>query len=201
MVVIAIAALAVALASASTLLSKRRRIFQDVEVAWKHYANKRGMRFVFMAGWSRATMVSGFPPAIEGEVQGVPVDISVDYTRGAPMTRVEASLPSVSGEFLFAIYRRPAVEKIRAQLRGVEETLTGNKVFDAAFALFSNDIDLARSILDRRLAQVVGDFPRDFSYLYASRTRFTLMWPGVETDPAALDAALQVVWTACRRRA
>ena len=201
LVIVVVVALAVAMASASTFVSKRRRVFQNVEVAWKDYAQKRGMRFIFVGGWTRATVVSGFPPAIEGEVQGVPVDVTIDYTRGAPMTRVEATLPSVSSDFLFAIYRRRTVDRIRAELRGVEEAVTGNKVFDAAFALFSNDVDLARSILDRRLAQVIRDFPRDFSYLYASRTHFTLMWPGVETDQAALDAAIQVVFTACRRRA
>ena len=70
-----------------------------------------------------------------------------------------------------------------------------------AFSLLSNETDLARSILDRRLAQVVGDFPRKFSYLYSSQSRFTLIWPGMEAEPAVLDAAVNLVWTACRRRA
>jgi hypothetical protein len=195
------AGMAVALATVVTLLSTRKRRFQPLEVAWKQYAKKRGMRFVFVAGWSRATMVSGFPPAMEGEVQDVPVEVAIDYTRGVEMTRVEAVMPSITGEFLFAIYRRSALDQVRDKLSGVVETLTGNKVFDAKFALFSNNSDLARSILDRRLAQVVGDFRRDFSYLCVSRTRFTLMWVGMETDPKALDEAIQVVWTACRRRA
>jgi hypothetical protein len=198
--VIVIAALAVGLATVSSFLSSRKRRFQPLEVAWKQYAAKRGMRFIFVAGWSRATMVSGFPPAMEGEVRGVPIDVTIDYSRGAEMTRVDASLPGVTHEFLFAIYRRSSLKDAPAPADMVE-TLTGNKVFDANFALYSNNSDLARSILDRRLAQVVGDFRRAFSYLYVSRSRFTLMWMGMETEAKILDEAIDLVWTACRRRA
>jgi hypothetical protein len=207
-VVIFTAGIAVALASAFTFLTTRKRRFEPVEVAWKKYAAERGMSFVSTPGWSRATMVTGFPPAIEGEIQGVPVKVLVDYAwgsamypRGTPLTRVEAALPTISDDFLFAIYRRSALSRVGSELRDVKETITGNKAFDAVFALFSNDSDLARSILDRRLAQVIGDFPRESSYVYARGTRFALTWPEVETNPEILDAAVQLVWTACRRRA
>lgn len=199
--VIVIAGMAVAMASILTLTSSRKRRFQPLEVAWKQYAAKRGMRFVFVAGWNRATMVSGFPPAMEGEVQGVPIDVTIDYTRGAEMTRVDATLPGVNNDFLFAIYRRSSFKKDMPGLADMVETLTGNKVFDASYALYSNNSDLARSILDRRLAQVIGDFSREFTFLYVGRTRFTLLWLGMETDPKILDAAIHMVWTACRRRA
>jgi hypothetical protein len=193
--------MAVALAIVVTVLIMRKRRFQPLEVVWKQYANERGMRFSFVAGWTRVRMVSGFPPAMAGEVQGVPVEITLDYTRGAEMTRVDATLPGVMNDFLFAIYRRSSESQVNDGLADMVETPTGNKVFDAKFALFSNNSDLSRSILDRRLAQVIGDFRREFTYLHVSRTRFTLMWAGMETDPKALDEAIRVVWTACRRRA
>jgi hypothetical protein len=74
-------------------------------------------------------------------------------------------------------------------------------VFDAAFALLSNEPDLARSLVDRRLAQVVLGFPRAFVDLCARGNRIALRWRGMETDEAVLDAAVEVVFTACRRRA
>jgi hypothetical protein len=85
--------------------------------------------------------------------------------------------------------------------RRVEEALTGNKTFDATFALLSNEPDLARSLVDRRLAQVVLAFPRAFVELCACDNRLLLSWRGMEADRAVLDAALEVVFTACRRRA
>jgi len=181
--------------------ARSRRRFSAVEAAWKQYAEAKGMRFTrassgHLPGGKKAT-----PPSIEAEVQGVPVYITVQVTERGPMTRVEATLPSVAEDFLFAIYRRNSLTKLPTELSDVSEAKTGNKVFDAAFALLSNETDLARSILDRRLAQVVGDFPRKFSYLYSSQSRFTLIWPGMEAEPAVLDAAVNLVWTACRRRA
>jgi len=191
-------------AGALTLTLLRARSlgrFRGVEGAWKKYAEANGMRFTRAAGMPWTGNNKGTPPAIEAEVQGVAVYITIQLTDRGPMTRVEATLPSVSEDFLFAIYRRNSLTKLPTELSDVSETITGNKVFDAAFALLSNETDLARSILDRRLAQVVGDFPRKFSYLYSSQSRFTLIWPGMETDGATLDAAINLVWTACRRRA
>lgn len=176
-----------------------RRRYRAVESAWQKFATSKGLRFIRATGW--AGKDKGRPPAIDGEVQGVAVDITLQITERGPMTRVEATLPSVADDFLFAIYRRTSLTKLSSEFSDVTETLTGNKVFDASFALLSNESDLARSILNRRLAQVVGEFPRKFSYLYSSQTRFTLIWPGMEADPAVLDAAINVVFTACRRRA
>lgn len=181
--------------------ARARSRFGAVEAAWKKYAEANGMRFTRASGRPFSAASKGTPPAIEAEVQGVLVYITLQITERGPMTRVEATLPSVSEEFLFAIYRRDSLTKLTPEFSDVTETITGNKVFDAAFALLSNESDLARSILDRRLAQVVGDFPRKFSYLYSSQSRFTLIWPGMETDRATLDAAVNLVWTACRRRA
>lgn len=193
--------MAIALALVVKFLIMRKRRFQPLEVAWKQFANERGMRFIFVAGWTRVRMISGFPPAMTGEIQGVPVEITLDYTQNAEMTRVDAILPGVTNDFLFAIYRRSAPSQIPQGSSSMADTPTGNKVFDAKFALYSNNSDLARSILDRRLAQVIGDFRREFTYLHVNRTRFALMWAGRETDPEALDEAIRVVWTACRRRA
>lgn len=202
MIVGAAAGLVVVAATALSFVSMLSRLrFRGVEGSWKEYAEEKGMRFTPSSGWHRAASDKGRPPTIEAEVQGVQIDVTIQTNQGRPMTRVEAMLPSVTDDFLFAIYRRKSLGKIMSELSDVVETPTGNKVFDATFALLSNESDTARSILDRRLAQVVGDFPREFSYLYANQSRFTLIWPGMETETAILDAGINLVWTACRRRA
>src|SRR5690242_4334466 len=110
-----------------TLLSARsKRRFSSVEAAWKQYAEAKGMRFT-RAMWSRSSKAT--PPSIEAEVQGVPVYITLQMTERGPMTRVEATLPSVAEDFLFAIYRRNSLTKLPAELSDVSEAITGNKVF------------------------------------------------------------------------
>jgi len=180
-------------------MAKRR--YKDITIAWKKYAADNQMTFLPPSGWHHLTPEGGRAPTIEGEVQGVAVIVTVQMTNKRPMTRVEATLPNVSSDFLFAIYRRSSMDKALSEAKDVEETRTGNKVFDAEFALYSSGPDLARSILNRRLAHVVGAFPREFKYLYADQNRFSLIWEGMETDPAMLSAAIEIVYTACRRRA
>jgi hypothetical protein len=114
---------------------------------------------------------------------------------------VEATLPGVSSEFVVMVRPRGRRLPRAFQGRSVQPAPTGNKPFDAAFALLSNEPDLARSLVDRRLAQVVLGFPRPFVDLRASNNRLLLSWRGMETDRAVLDAAVEVVFTACRRRA
>jgi hypothetical protein len=195
------AGLAVALATFMTFLSKRRRSFQPLALVWKQYAETRGMRFIFVPDRSYATTIGGKVPAIAGEVQGVPLTVTVESARGVATTRVDAVLLGVTDDFLFAIHRRSPGSRDLQDLSNMVETPTGNKVFDAKFALYSNNSDLSRSILDRRLAQVIGEFPREFSCLHVNQTRFTLGWHGMEKAPQILDAAILVVSTACRRRA
>jgi len=193
-----LSAIAVGLVVAN-ILTKRR--YKDVSAAWKQYAEDHRMSFLPPSGWHHLSPEGGRPPAIQGEVQGVAVNVTVQFAEGELMTRVEATLPNVGSDFLFAIYRRSSMTEELAKVQDVEETRTGNKVFDAEFALYSNNPDLARSILNRRLAHVVGAFPHEFRYLYADNNRFALVWKGMETEPKTLDAALEVVYTACRRRA
>jgi hypothetical protein len=140
------------------------------------------------------------PPLVRGELQGVPVELTV-HSSTLPLTCVEATLPGVSTDFVLRIRRRSRWLPRAFDRRPVQEAPTGNKAFDAAFSLLSNQPDLARSLVDRRLAQVVLGFPRAFVDLSARHNRLLLSWRGMETDGAVLDAAVQVVFTACRRRA
>jgi hypothetical protein len=48
---------------------------------------------------------------------------------------------------------------------------------------------------------VVLAFPRAFVDLCACENRLLFSWRGMETDARVLDAAVEVVFTACRRRA
>ena len=114
---------------------------------------------------------------------------------------MEATLPGVASTFVLLIRRRARRLPRAYEGRPLQETPTGNKAFDAAFALLSNEPDVARSLVDRRLAQVVLGFPRAFVDLCACENRLLLSWRGMETDAAVLDAAVEVVFTACRRRA
>jgi hypothetical protein len=175
-----------------------RRRFGAIERVWRGYASGKGMRVTPFAALSGVPSDVG-PPMVQGEVQGVAVDLTIQSAT-MPLTRVEATLPGVSAGFVMAVRRRSLLA-VRGGGPSLEEAPTGNKVFDAAFALLSNEPDLARSLLDRRLAQVVGGFPRRFVQLSARGNRLVLTWRGMETDPAVLDAAIEVVFTACRRRA
>jgi hypothetical protein len=176
----------------------RRRIV-SLGRRWAAYAVAKGMELTTYAELSGVPSEVG-PPLVQGEVQGVAVELRVQTTTRR-LTRVEATLPGVAHEFVMLIRRRRRRVDATFGDQVLEEAPTGNKVFDAAFVLLSNAPDLARSLLDRRLAQVVLGFPRPYVELGAWENRFVLTWRGMEADPAVLDAAVQLVFTACRRRA
>jgi hypothetical protein len=179
--------------------ARTRRRFAALEQAWKVYAEGHGLRVIPFAELSGVASDVG-PPLVRGEMNGVGVELTVrSSTR--PLTNVEATLPGVSSGFVVMIRPRGRRLPRAFQGRSVQAAPTGNKPFDAAFALLSNEPDLARSLVDRRLAQVVLGFPRPFVALHASNNRLLLSWRGMEADRAVLDAALEVVFTACRRRA
>ncbi|MFT3775259.1 MAG: hypothetical protein QM820_58675 [Minicystis sp.] len=182
-----------------------RRRLKSLAQAWSRYAQERRMRLISIAELARrasdpgATSSDPGPSIVHGEVLGVEIDVTVERTATRPRTKVEATLPGVAPEFVMVIQRRDGIHIFPE--RGLSEARTGNKAFDAAYTLLSNEPDLARSILDRRLAQVVLGFPRGFSELCAHGKKFVLSWQGMETQPEVLDAAIEVVFTACRRRA
>lgn len=177
--------------------ARTRRRFVALERAFTAYAAARGLTVVTFAELSGIRSDVG-PPLMRGEVHGVGVEVTLQSAPRA-LTRVEATLPGIAADFVLAIRGRGGAPS--AHPRALEEAPTGNKVFDAAFALLSNEPDLARSLLDRRLAQVVVGFPRRFVELSVIDRRFLLSWRGMEADPAVLDAAIEVAFTACRRRA
>ena len=179
-------------------MAARRRVV-SLARRWAAFAVSKGMELTSYAQLSGVPSEVG-PPLVHGEVQGVAVELRVQ-TATRRLTRVEATLPGVAHAFVMVIRRRGRRVDPTFDGRVLEEALTGNKGFDAAFALLSNEPDLARSLVDRRLAQVVLGFPRPYVELGAWDNRFVLSWRGMETDLAVLDAALQVVFTACRRRA
>jgi hypothetical protein len=196
-----VAVLAAAAAWLAYALSeaRTRRRFAALEQAWRGYAEGHGLRVIPFAELSGVASDVG-PPLVRGEMNGVGVELTVrSSTR--PLTCVEATLPGVSSEFVVMIRPRGRRLPRAFQGRSVQVAPTGNKPFDAAFALLSNEPDPARSLVDRRLAQVVLGFPRAFVDLHASNNRLLLSWRGMEADRAVLDAALEVVFTACRRRA
>jgi hypothetical protein len=176
---------------------RTKRRFVALERAFRAYAGDHGLTVVTFAELSGIRSDVG-PPMMRGEVQGVEVEVTLQ-SAPRPLTRVEAVLPGIAGDFALAIQARGGAR--RPAPRALVEAPTGNKAFDAAFALLSNEPDLARSLLDRRLAQVVLGFPRRFVELSVTDRRFLLAWRGMEDDPAVLDAAIEVAFTACRRRA
>ena len=188
--------------------ARARRRFAALEIAFRGYAAAHDLFLVPFAELSGVPSDVG-PPLVRGEVQGVAIELTV-HSSTRPLTSVEASLPGVSSDFVMVVRRRRRLSPrlrpgfCRPLLRvldGLAEAPTGNKAFDAAFTLLSNEPDLARSLVDRRLAQVVLGFPRRGAELSARGNRLSLAWRGMETDRSVLDAALEVVFTACRRRA
>jgi hypothetical protein len=196
-----IAALSAAAAWVAYALSevRTRRRFIALEDAWRAYAAAHGLAIVPFAQLSGVPSDVG-PPLVRGELHGVAVELTI-HSSTLPVTRVEATLPGVSTGFVLVIRRR--ARRLPRSFDGHphQEAPTGNRTFDASFALLSNEPDLARSLVDRRLAQVVLGFPRAFVHLHARDNRLLLSWRGMETDTAVLDAAVEVVFTACRRRA
>ncbi len=200
-----IPALVAALAAAAVWVgyafseARTRRRFAALERAWCAYGAEHGLVVVPFAKLSGVPADVG-PPLARGELSGVALELSV-HSSTRPVTCVEAMLPGVSSSFVLTIRRR--ARRLPRDFEGhpIEEARTGNKAFDATFAVLSNEPDLARSLVDRRLAQVVLGFPRAFVDLCASENRFLLSWRGMEEDRAVLDAAVEVVFTACRRRA
>jgi hypothetical protein len=179
--------------------ARARHQIAALETAFRAYAAEHGLRVLPLAEPSDAPSDVG-PPLVRGEVHGVVIDLTV-HSLARPRTTVEAPLPGVANDFVFMVCRRRWSVPRAFEGQALEEARTGNKPFDAAFALLSNRPDLARSLLDRRLAQVILGFPRAFAELRASQNRLLLSWRGMETDPGVLDAAIEVVFTACRRRA
>ena len=173
--------------------ARARQRLERIRATWKAHAAGHGMRFVPSAA-DLAPYLDPQSPGLRAEVHGVEIDASVLTEQKT--TRVEAALPSVDSTFRVVFVKRG--EEAPA---GLVDAPTGNKAFDAAYGLFTNDADLARSILDRRLAHLVLSFPRKEAKLEAAGNRFVLSWPGVETDLVALDAGLSLVSQACRRRA
>lgn len=178
---------------------RARKRFALLEQAWRGYAAAHGLAIVPFAQLSGVAADVG-PPLVQGEMHGVPLELTV-HSSTRPLTCVEATLPGVGNDFVLVIRRRARRLPRAFEGRALCEAPTGNKAFDAAFALLSNEPDLARSLVDRRLAQVVLGFPRSFVELCACDNRFLVSWRGMETDPTVLDAAVEVVFTACRRRA
>ena len=196
---VAVAAVGLIWAGFAVWEAASRRHLGSLARLWAAYASTRGMELMTYAELSGIASEVG-PPLVQGEVQGVAVALRIQ-TAARRLTRVEATLPGVARAFVMVIRRRGRWVDRTFDGLTLAEALTGNKAFDAAFVLLSNQPDLARSLLDRRLAQVVLGFPRPYVELGAWENRFVLTWRGMETDPAALDAALRVVFTACRRRA
>ncbi len=198
-------ALVAALAAAAVWLgyalseARARARFATLERAWRGYAAAHGLILVPFAQLSGKPADVG-PPLVQGELHGVGVELTV-HSSTLPLTCVEALLPGVPTEFVLIIRRRARRLPTSFEGRPLAEAPTGNKTFDASFALLSNEPDVARSLLDRRLAQVVLGFPKAFVDLCACENRMLLSWRGMETDTAVLDAAVEVVFTACRRRA
>ena len=179
--------------------ARTRRRFMALERAWGAYAAGHGLALVSFAQLSGKPGDVG-PPLVRGELHGVGVELTV-HSSTLPLTCVEALLPGVSTTFILLVRRRARRLPRAFEGRRLAEAPTGNKLFDASFALLSNEPDLARSLVDRRLAQVILGFPRRFVDLCAYENRLLLSWRGMETDAAVLDAAVEVVFTACRRRA
>lgn len=196
---VAVAAVGLIWAGFAVWEAAARRHLVSLARRWADYATSKGMELTTYAELSGIASEVG-PPLVQGEVQGVAVELRVQAL-ARPLTRVEATLPGVAQAFVMVIRRRGRRVDPTFDGQVLAEAPTGNKVFDAAFVLLSNAPDLARSLLDRRLAQVVLGFPRPCVELGARENRFVLTWRGMETDPAVLDAAIQVVFTACRRRA
>jgi hypothetical protein len=175
---------------------------EGLDEALRGYAETRGLTFHPASAETSLDPDAAYVLAsLTGDAHGVLIDVAVVRDEGRMVTRVEAPMPGVTAGFVVSIHRRSLLRPLRARLQSVESTRTGNKVFDAAFLLLSNDADKARSIVDRRLAQLVGNFPRRGARVEVREGRLSLSWDGAERDGAVLDAAMQVVWTGCRRRA
>jgi hypothetical protein len=194
--IVAVVAVAVVWLGFTLWEAASRRRVRALASMFSRYAAERHMELVTFAELTGVVSDQG-PPLLHGEVQGVPIDVSVESPSTRPSTRVTGTLPGVLPGFVMRIEPRASARRAA----GLLEAPTGNKAFDAAYALLSNEPDLARSLLDRRLAQVVLGFPRAFVELGALGQRFALSWRGLETDEEVLDAAVEVVFTACRRRA
>lgn len=179
--------------------ARTRRRFAALERAWRGYAAAHGLELIPFSQLSGRPADVG-PPLVHGQQHGVDVELTV-HSSTLPLTCVEALLPGVSEGFVLLVRRRARRLPRAYEGRPLTEAPTGNKAFDAAFALLSNEPDLARSLVDRRLAQVVLAFPRAFVDLCACENRLLFSWRGMETDARVLDAAVEVVFTACRRRA
>jgi hypothetical protein len=179
--------------------ARARRRFAGLEQAWRRYAEARGLALVPFSRLSGKPADVG-PPLVHGQRHGVDVELTV-HSSTLPLTCVEALLPGVTEGFVLLVRRRARRFPRAFEGRRLAEAPTGNKAFDASFALLSNEPDLARSLVDRRLAQVVLAFPRVFVDLCVCENRLLLSWRGLETDGRVLDAAVEVVFTACRRRA
>jgi hypothetical protein len=133
-------------------------------------------------------------------MQGLDVEFAVQDA-SPPVTRVWAPLVGVAPAFVMEIRRPGDLDGDSADQGDVLVTRTGNRAFDAAFRLRSNDGDAARSLVDRRVAQLVSDFPRCGLELRVERNRCCLAWPGSERDQAIVDLAVDLVFTACRPKA
>ena len=179
--------------------ARARRRLAALERAFRGYATEHGLTVVPFVDVAGASPGAG-PPLVRGELQGVALELTV-HPSARSLTCVEAPLPGVSNGFVLQIRKRTRRLPRAFEGHPITEAPTGNKAFDAAFALLSNEPDLARSLVDRRLAQVVLGFPRVFVDLYACDNRLLLAWRGMETDRMVLEAAVEVVFTACRRRA
>src|SRR3954464_4223001 len=87
--------------------ARLRKQFIGLEEALRAYAAARGMTFIPSSpGWDPRSPEKGIPPAIAAEMHGIPLDLAFQPLGGRPSPRVEAGLPSVSSDFLMAIYRR-----------------------------------------------------------------------------------------------
>src|SRR5262249_52807274 len=148
-------ALVAAVAAASVLLgyalseARARRRFDALEQAWRVYAAAHGLALVPFSQLSGKPADVG-PPLVHGQQQGVDVELTV-HRSPPPPTCAEPPPPGPPESFAPLPPRRAPRPPRAYDGRPLTEASTGNKAFDAAFALLSNEPDLARSLVDRRL--------------------------------------------------
>jgi hypothetical protein len=195
MIGVAVAFIALVLIAAFRFDASRRAAFQT---AWRSYANSRGFQWIASSGpWYRKTS-----DAIDGATLGAAFRLDtytvstgksqIVYTRAA--SSLERPL-----EAKLVVSRRTFFTGIGERF-GRRSIATGDRSFDEKWVLRSKAPDAARRLVDETVRERVRALNRPAS-LQVEGKEAKVWWTGREKDPAALDAACDLVVAVVRASA
>lgn len=176
----------------------RSPIEESREAAWRAFAASRGVAF---------TPGDGRASGTQGTLEGTDADVvyrvvlaihsGYDGEGSFPSTLVSAA---AAAPLAVSVGARPQSGLSRLAVTfGAEDFILGDAPFDERFVVNGSSEEAAKEMLDAPTRRALLALPPSASFGY-DRGRVSLSWEGLETSPAVLAAACDLIVAVCRQR-